>query len=34
VSTICYPLPKQKYGKDMAKFGPYMTHMWAWYGTV
>ena len=23
------PLPKQKYGKDMAKFGPYMTHMWA-----
>ena len=27
ITTI--PLPKQKYGKDMAKFGPYMTHMWA-----
>ena len=29
-----FPLPKKKYGNDMAKFGPYLTHMWEWYGKV
>ena len=26
------PLPKQKYGNDMEKLGPYMAHIWKWYG--
>ena len=29
-----HPLPKKKYGNDMAKHGPYMTHIWEWYGKV
>ena len=28
------PLPKQNYGNDMAKTGPYLTHIWEWYGKV
>ena len=26
------PLPKKNYGNDMAKLGPYVAHMWEWYG--
>ena len=28
------PLPKQKYGFDMANYGPYMAHIWVRYGIV
>ena len=28
------PLPKKKYGNDMAKHGPYMNNIWEWYGKV
>ena len=28
------PLPNKKYGNDMANLGPYMAHMWKWYGMV
>ena len=28
------PLPKKKYGNDMTKVGPYLTHVWKWYGKV
>ena len=28
------PLPKQKYGFDMADDGPYMAHIWVRYGMV
>ena len=28
------PLPEKKYGNDMEKHGPYMTHIWEWYGKV
>jgi len=28
------PLPKQKYGFDMANYGPYMAHIWVRYGMV
>jgi len=26
------PLPKRNYRNGMAKLGPYMAHMWEWYG--
>ena len=32
--NLIIPLPKQKYGNDMANVGPYLTHMWKWYGKV
>ena len=28
------PLPKQNYGNDMAKTGPYLSHIWVRYGKV
>ena len=28
------PLPKEKYGNCMEKVGPYLAHMWKWYGKV
>ncbi|XP_022808864.1 uncharacterized protein LOC111345839 [Stylophora pistillata] len=33
-SSVTQPLPKKKYGSDMAKHGPYMTHIWEWYGKI
>ena len=31
---VLLPLPKQKYGFDMANYSPYMAHIWVRYGMV
>ena len=33
-SVTITPLPKQKYGFDMANYGPYMARIWVRYGMV
>ena len=31
-SEITLPLPKKNYGNHIANLGPYMAHIWEWYG--
>ena len=32
--TDWLPLPKKNYGNHMANLGPYLVHIWEWYGKV